>query len=52
MKTLKDAANKSAGLSRCDKCKYIKRCNETMIDICYNAHVRGFEKGYKYKKKQ
>jgi hypothetical protein len=24
--------------------------NEAMIDICFNAHVRGFEKGYKYKK--
>lgn len=24
--------------------------NEAMIDICYNAHVRGFEKGYKYRR--
>jgi len=52
MKTIKEAASKSAGLSRCDKCKYFKKCNEVMIDICYNAYVKGFKKGYEFKRKK
>ena len=52
MKTIKQAASQSAGLSHCDKCKYFKRCNEVMNDICYSSHVRGFKKGYEFRIKK
>lgn len=50
METLKKKAQKANAMSRmCKNCKFRKLplCNPTVIDICSNAYIEGFMKGYK-----
>ena len=53
MKSIKQIAKEYNGRSRaCKKCPYLKCCTPQLHDICSNAFVEGFIKGYNNHKKQ
>ena len=49
--SLKKRAQQASGRAKCDNCPFIKGCNPTFLDICHNAFVAGFTKGYATAKK-
>lgn len=51
--SLKEIALKANGNSRaCEKCKMRRKCNLELSQICRDAFVEGFQKGYKQNKKK
>lgn len=50
---LKEIALKANGKSQaCSKCKMQRKCNIEIAEICRDAFVEGFQKGYKRNKKE
>ena len=51
-KSIEQMAKEANGRNRnCAKCKLRMTCTDIDIDICNNAFVEGYKKGYKQAKK-